>query len=543
MIRFFLLYSFLLICNAGLNQQIFNANVTSSPVDLTGANGTCGTPGASSPNSFTFNVSGVGVLSPTNALSKITICFANCVGSYNLNLVAFRIMAPNGTCIGVYDGGLGTSYPGVCEFSLVSSTSCLNPPNASNMPSGSNPSGFNSSSNSGIFSSTFGGSGVNFTSSFNGLNADGIWRIIFSESTISEPCLQSASLTFANPSVTDQTGNGNNCSNPIVWNGGPICASTNGMSSSTQMPGWAGPGGSTFGTFNGGTTCAWNGANNNDVWIQFVAQTNNLCINLSGLDNNQQSVVVSDSNLDGDNNPCTGSGAGQYWNLVSCPDPGAYTTTAGTTINQNHCFSATVGQTYFLVVDGNGGLESPFYISGITGTIFNLPIELVFFGASIKGQKFTSLSWRTATERNNDYFIVQRSHDGVSWELLEKVNGAGNSVELLSYETYDFNPYPGSNYYRLKQVDFDGKSSYSEIRSVYNPAELRLLQNPSNGIFGVGGMPKHQENVIQVMDLSGKQLQEHLVFGESFELDLTDYHAGMYLVTVNETETIKIIKE
>jgi len=171
-----------------------------------------------------------------------------------------------------------------------------------------------------------------------------------------------------------------------------------------------------------------------------------------------------------------------------------------------------------------------------------LPVTLLSFDVLLRN-RMVELNWVTASEKNNDYFIIERSDDGVIWEFLDKLGGAGNSNQLLSYQTYDFNPYRGITYYRLKQVDFDGQKSYSEIRSVFNTADLTVLQNPSNGIFGVGGMPKHQENVIRVMDLSGKQLQEHLVFGESFELDLTDYHAGMYLVTVNEMETIKIIKE
>lgn len=524
------------------SQLTFNASISSPPVDLTGANGSCATPGVGSPNVFTFSVSGVGTMSSTNTLINITTRFANCVGSYNLNLVSFRIIAPNGTCVGVYDGGLGTAYGGITEFGLVSSASCLNQPNTSNLPSTATASGFNSSSNSGVFSADWGGVGVDFASTFNGIDANGTWKIVFSESTVSEPCLQSASLSFGNPTVDDQTGNGNNCTNAIVWDGGPICASTNGMTSSTQMPGWAGPGASTFGTFNGGITCDWNGANNNDVWLQFTAQSTTVCINLSGLDNNQQSVVVSDPNTDGDNNPCTGASAGQYWNLVSCPNPSAYTTTAGTTINQNHCFTATVGQTYYLVVDGNGGAESPFYISGMAGTAYNLPIELISFDARLLDRN-VELSWVTASEHNNDYFIIERSVDGVTWNFVEEIDGAGNSVELISYKTFDFHVIRGVTYYRLKQIDYDGKSSYSEIRSVYNTDDLMILPNPSTGIFGVGGMPKHQENSILVMDITGQILEQHTTEEESYQLDLMQRSAGVYIVIINGLESIRIVKQ
>ena len=539
-----LLIIFIVIQLSSLGQQTFNATISSPPVDLTGANGSCATPGAGSPNVFTFTVSGVGVMSSTNTLINITTRFANCGGSYNLNLVSFRIIAPNGTCVGVYDGGLGNSYSGITEFGLVSSTSCLNQPNTSNLPSTATASGFNSSSNSGVFSADWGGVGVDFATTFNGIDANGIWKIVFSESTVSEPCLQSALLSFGNPTVDDQTGNGNSCITPIVWDGGPICASTNSMTSSSQMPGWAGPGASTFGTFNGGVTCNWNGANNNDVWLQFTAQTTNVCINLSGLDNNQQSVVVSDPNTDGDNNPCTGANGGQYWSLISCPNPSSYTTTAGTTVNQNHCFTAVVGQTYYMVVDGNGGAESPFYVSGISGTSYNLitlPIELISFEARLNNRQ-VDLTWQTATEHNNDYFSVERSHDGTSWETIENLQGAGNSTSLLSYQTYDFYPYRGIGYYRLKQVDYDGKTTFSEIQRVYKTDELMILPNPSSGFFGIGGMPKHQENNISVLDITGKDLEHYTTEDESYQLDLTHRTAGIYFVIINGFESIKIIK-
>ena len=195
--------------------------------------------------------------------------------------------------------------------------------------------------------------------------------IIFSETTSSEPCLVAASLTFGNPVVSDQTANGDNCSAPIVWTGGPICASTSGKTGSTQMPGSPVVGGTAFGTI-GGITCDWNGANNNDVWIKFTPTSANVCISISGLDFNLQSIVVTDSNADGDNNPCTGNSyaAGSNdpnWTVMSCPRPNLYTTTSGTQLNQQHCFTAVVGQMYYLVVDGNGGAESPFYISGVSG--------------------------------------------------------------------------------------------------------------------------------------------------------------------------------
>lgn len=512
--------------------QVFNTS-TALPIDLdAGTNYTaCGTPGT---KALSFTVTGVGTLNTsTKQLAEIKIRLdASCGG--NVSAVQCYIKSPGGTCVQlVTQMGTTTNYSGMpstfLDYSFRNSVSCLNKaPDYSAFPS---TVGCEAAQDGryGIFSAT-----GNIATSFNGQNADGTWTVYFSESAVSAPCVNSASLVFGNPTHSDQTANGETCATAIVWNGSPMCASTNGKAGSTNMPGWNGA------TFSG---CQWNAANNNDVWIKFQPTSTNVCIAISGLVNDLQSIIVNDPNADGDNNPCTGSGSGTYWNTVNCPRTGdnIYAAVTGTTRNQNHCFTAVVGQTYYLVVDGNGGAESPFYITGISG-ITPLPITLVAFNAEMQ-DRAVEVFWETASQINNDYFLIERSQNGVDWDLLDKVDGAGNSTELLSYRTYDYNPYKGIGYYRLKQVDYDGKSSYSEIRSVYNTEELMILPNPSTGIFGIGGMPNHQVNTVTVLDITGKVLEQHTTEEESYQLDLTQRTAGVYLVIINGTESVKVIKE
>lgn len=522
----FIFSSYFSIC------QVFSTT-SSLPFDLdVGTNYTaCGTPGT---KSLTFNVSGVGMLNTsTKQLAEIQLRLDASCGA-NVNAVLCYIKSPAGTCVQIANQmGATTNYSGMpstfLDYSFRNSVSCLNKaPDYSAFPStvGCEE---NQDGRYGIFSTT-----GNISTSFNGQNADGTWTIYFFESTSFAPCVNSASIEFGNPSHSDQTANGESCSTAINWNGSPICASTNGKVGSTNMPGWNGA------TFSG---CQWNAANNNDVWIRFQPNSTNVCIAISGLVNDLQSIIVSDPNTDGDNNPCTGSGNGTYWNVLSCPRNGdnIYAAVTGTTRNQNHCFTAVVGQTYYLVVDGNGGAESPFYITGIAG-LTPLPITLVAFIAEMK-DRVVEIFWETASQINNDYFVIERSNNGTDWELLEKLDGAGNNTELLSYKTYDFHPYRGVGYYRLKQVDYDGEYSYSEIRSVYNTNELMILPNPSAGIFGIGGMPRHQENTVVVLDITGKVLEQHSTEEESYQLDLTHFSAGVYLVIINGTESIRVIKE
>jgi hypothetical protein len=170
-----------------------------------------------------------------------------------------------------------------------------------------------------------------------------------------------------------------------------------------------------------------------------------------------------------------------------------------------------------------------------------LPVELISFEAKLIDRN-VELTWVTASEHNNDYFTIERSVDGTSWETIENLQGAGNSTSLLSYQTYDFYPYRGVGYYRLKQVDYDGKTTFSEIQRVYKTDELMILPNPSSGFFGIGGMPKHQENNISVLDITGKKLEHYTTEDESYQLDLTHRTAGIYFVIINGFESIKIIK-
>lgn len=91
-----------------------------------------------------------------------------------------------------------------------------------------------------------------------------------------------------------------------------------------------------------------------------------------------------------------------------------------------------------------------------------LPIELTSFTANCNGRS-ALIEWTTASEKNNDYFVLERSHDAVNFKEIARVAGAGNSIEPISYAYTDYGVRNGDNYYRLVQVDYDGTSTTSEI--------------------------------------------------------------------------------
>lgn len=114
-----------------------------------------------------------------------------------------------------------------------------------------------------------------------------------------------------------------------------------------------------------------------------------------------------------------------------------------------------------------------------------LPIELLSFNAVADGNK-VNLKWTTATEVNNDYFTVEKSRDGISFEQSGRVRGAGNSTSAIEYTNTDNHPFSGLSYYRLKQTDFNGDFTYSKIVPVETGEGNSVIitnvyPNPSNG--------------------------------------------------------------
>jgi len=109
-----------------------------------------------------------------------------------------------------------------------------------------------------------------------------------------------------------------------------------------------------------------------------------------------------------------------------------------------------------------------------------LPIELLSFDAKKGNGFYVNLSWITASEQNNDYFTVERSQFGMLWEEVGVVKGAGNSNSILRYALTDNKPYMGISYYRLKQTDFNGSFTYSDIRVInFENSQIQIVVYPN----------------------------------------------------------------
>lgn len=150
-----------------------------------------------------------------------------------------------------------------------------------------------------------------------------------------------------------------------------------------------------------------------------------------------------------------------------------------------------------------------------------LPIELISFNADLNHENNVDLTWATATETNNDYFTIEKTKDGISFETVAVVDGAGNSTQTLHYADIDNNPYQGVSYYRLKQTDFNGMYSYSNIVAVtvenVPAVSFNVYPNPGNGTDMNVSMQvtEGQEIVVAITDAMGKLCYSETIQAQS----------------------------
>ncbi|MDQ3051169.1 MAG: T9SS type A sorting domain-containing protein, partial [Bacteroidota bacterium] len=137
-----------------------------------------------------------------------------------------------------------------------------------------------------------------------------------------------------------------------------------------------------------------------------------------------------------------------------------------------------------------------------------LPIELTSFEVAKQGEE-VAITWATQTEINNDFFTVERSATGIDFEPILTVEGAGNSTNLLYYEIRDAHPRKGRNYYRLKQTDFDGKFTYSEVKSItfLQNGSFHIYPNPlTSGSELTLEVPDQGNYEVRILDFRGRNI-------------------------------------
>ncbi len=169
-------------------------------------------------------------------------------------------------------------------------------------------------------------------------------------------------------------------------------------------------------------------------------------------------------------------------------------------------------------------------VSILTNLCTLLPVDLIYFTAE-RFENAVQIKWSTATELNNNYFTIERSLNGNDFISIGEINGAGNSTSVLNYEFTDDAPFAGINYYRLKQTDFDGNTSFSKMVLVdfYSDAGLITLYTDllKNQIILNGT----QENgIIFIYDVSGKIICTQKSAERITVIDIKNLNSGFYLI-------------
>ncbi len=170
-----------------------------------------------------------------------------------------------------------------------------------------------------------------------------------------------------------------------------------------------------------------------------------------------------------------------------------------------------------------------------------LPIELLNFTGKSAGDK-NLLQWQTASEHNNDYFTLERSDDAQTFMTITRINGAGNSSSMIAYQTYDYHPNAGITYYRLKQDDYNGVYTYSDIISVQNNNEqvglYNLRPNPTTSDVSFDFYTTIKgKATIQIVDYMGKvvsEVTENAAIGTSvLSAKMNTLPKGIYFLKVS----------
>jgi len=170
-----------------------------------------------------------------------------------------------------------------------------------------------------------------------------------------------------------------------------------------------------------------------------------------------------------------------------------------------------------------------------------LPVELMYFEAKVTSEN-VRLKWATATEINNQEFVIERSLNNLGFVAIGKVKGHGTTLQQQQYEFIDLNSVAGTSYYRLKQIDLDGTTTYSKVLAVTRKSTfttaMRVYPNPATEFISVatGNLIIGEQLLIQVVNLQGQVMyqQKHQYTNKSQDLNipLTALPAGSYYLVL-----------
>jgi hypothetical protein len=211
-----------------------------------------------------------------------------------------------------------------------------------------------------------------------------------------------------------------------------------------------------------------------------------------------------------------------------------------TTISTARVKIESVGNVFFDISNKNFSIEAA------------LPLSWLSFTAERSGKFDVILNWSTANETNNDHFEIERSTDGVNFAKLGSVAAQKNVTAVQSYSYTDVYIPSGTIYYRIKQVDKDGKFGYSKLALIKGNAvsmSWTVQPNPATDHATVTFNSDAPDATIYLTDVTGRIVYRKILpvvtAGNELSVPVGDLSKGVYLLRIttgNETRTEKIIK-
>ena len=197
-------------------------------------------------------------------------------------------------------------------------------------------------------------------------------------------------------------------------------------------------------------------------------------------------------------------------------------------------FSSTAFTTTDPPCDGSAWIPSANCVGGVVTYVTGdcgatLPVEFTYFHSQLKNNQIV-LTWETATELNNQGFEIQRSKNAADWEAIGFVEGVGTTEQTQQYEFTDVAPSFGINYYRLKQVDFDGTTDYSSVvieQVEFITAGLSVFPNPTTHQLYVESLEAGQVRITNVM---GQEVLTQWLSDTEQPLEIGHLAEGVYVI-------------
>lgn len=240
------------------------------------------------------------------------------------------------------------------------------------------------------------------------------------------------------------------------------------------------------------------------------------------------------------------SSPGQTWTLSNVTSGQVYDANgsvlpAGTIIPETNNAGQYFLNIWFVSGTGYGATFSNGVNNVSTGTnnpcscTNPLPVELIDFTA----EEFNGnvlLKWKTASETNNNHFQIQRSIDGIRFDYLDLLEGAGTTNQVTEYSYEDKTPLNGRTYYRLKQVDLDGSFEYSPIRQVYLESNgISIYPSPAKDFVTVRSLKiQNADATIEIVNADARLIHRYVLAKEDGikTISLVDFDPGVYFVRI-----------